>query len=118
MSWLKKIDNPADILKKGDVVEVKVLSVDPASQRIALGMKQLQPDPWEGVAERFIVGTSITGKITKIAPFGAFVELEPGVEGLVHSSQYNEGSLHEGDEVTATIMNVSQEERKIGLNLK
>ena len=120
MSWLRKIEHPSEILKKGDVVEVVVLSVDPDNQRISLGLKHLQPDPWEGVEERYTVGDTVTGKVTKVAPFGAFVELEEGVEGLVHNSQLVETGtkLQEGDTVTARINNVSVQERKIGLSLK
>lgn len=118
MSWTRKIENPGEIVKKGDVVTVKVLSVDPQNQRIALGLKQLQPDPWEGVGERYIVGSLVTGKVTKVAPFGTFVELEPGVEGLIHISELGNFSPKEGDTVTARIINVSPAERKIGLSLK
>lgn len=118
MSWTKKIENPSEILKKGDVVEVKVLSVDAVNQRIALGLKQLQQDPWDGVEDRYSSGATVAGKITKVAPFGAFVELEPGVEGLIHISQLSEASIKEGDTVSAVIINVSKDDRKIGLTLK
>ena len=120
MSWLRKIEHPSEVLKKGDVVEVMILSVDADNQRIALGLKQLKPDPWEGVGERYIAGSTVAGKVTKIAPFGAFVELEPGVEGLIHSSQLLESGaeIKEGDTVTARIINVLVQERKIGLSLK
>ena len=117
MSWTCKIENPGEIVKKGDVVEVKILSVDAANQRIALGLKQLQPDPWEGVEERYLAGVTVTGKVTKIAPFGAFVELEPGVEGLIHISQLPEEGVKEGDNITAMVVNVSQKDRKIGLSV-
>ena len=117
MSWTRKIDNPGEIVKKGDMVEVKILSVDATNQRIALGLKQLQPDPWEGVEERYLAGVTVTGKVTKIAPFGAFVELEPGVEGLIHVSQLPEGGVKEGDGITAMVVNVSQKDRKIGLSI-
>ena len=117
MSWTCKIENPGEIVKKGDVVEVKILSVDAANQRIALGLKQLQPDPWEGVEERYLAGVTVTGKVTKIAPFGAFVELEPGVEGLIHVSQLPEEGVKEGDNITAMVVNVSQKDRKIGLSV-
>jgi small subunit ribosomal protein S1 len=118
LSWTKKIENPSEIIKKGDVVEVMVLSVDPVNQRIALGLKQLQQDPWEGVDTRYSIGQEINGKITKVAPFGAFVEIEPGVEGLVHTSQIPDTGIKEGDMVSAVIVNVSQKERKIGLTIK
>lgn len=118
MSWTRKVENPSDIVKKGDVVTVKVVSVDSVNQRIALGLKQLQQDPWDGVSLRYLVGAVVTGKVTKVAPFGAFVELEPGVEGLIHTSQLSGSDLSEGDTATAMVINVSQEERKIGLSLK
>jgi len=118
LSWTKKIENPSEILKKGDVVEVKVISVDPVNQRIALGLKQLQQDPWEGVESRYAIGLDVDGKVTKVAPFGAFVEIEPGVEGLVHTSQIPDSGIKEGDSVLAVIMNVSQKDRKIGLTIK
>lgn len=120
MSWLHKIEHPSEVLKKGDVVEIMVLNVDTDNQRIALGLKQLQPDPWEGVEERYSIGSNVTGKITKVAPFGAFLELEPGVEGLIHSSQLQESAteIKEGNTVTAIVVNVSLADRKIGLNLK
>lgn len=118
MSWTRKVESPGEIVKKGDVVTVRVLSVDPVNQRIALGLKQLQPDPWDGVSDRYLVGSNVTGKITKVAPFGAFVELEPGVEGLIHISQLSGREVKEGDTVTAEIINVSQGDRKIGLSLK
>lgn len=118
MSWTQKIDNPGEVLKKGEVVEVKVLSADPANQRIALGLKQLQPDPWDGVNERYLAGAVVTGKVTKVAPFGTFVELEPGVEGLIHVSQLSGPGIKEGDVITAEIINVSREEKKIGLTVK
>lgn len=118
MSWTRKIENPGEIVKKGDVVTIKVLSVDPVNRRIALGLKQLQPDPWEGVSERYLVGATVTGKVTKVAPFGTFVELEPGVEGLIHISQLSGSNVKEGDTVTAEIINVSQGERKIGLAIR
>lgn len=118
MSWVRKIENPSEILKKGDVVEVKILSVDSVNQRIALGLKQLQTDPWDGVEQRYSIGVSVTGRVTKVAPFGVFVELEPGVEGLIHTSQLAESAVKEGDTVTAVIINVSREDRKIGLTLK
>jgi small subunit ribosomal protein S1 len=118
LSWTKKIENPSEILKKGDVVEVKVISVDPVNQRIALGLKQLQQDPWEGVEGRYAIGLDVDGKVTKVAPFGAFVEIEPGVEGLVHTSQIPDSGIKEGDTVISVIMNVSQKDRKIGLTIK
>lgn len=118
MSWLRKVEHPSEILKKGDVVEVVVLNVDADNQRIALGLKQLQPDPWTGVEERYPAGASVTGKVTKVAPFGVFVKLEEGVEGLIHTSQLTGLEPKEGDDVSAKVINVSYEERKIGLSLK
>ena len=126
MSWTKKVEHPSEIVKKGDIVEVKVINVDPNNQRIALGLKQLQPDPWAGVEERFQEGAIVNGKVTKLAPFGVFVELEEGIEGLIHASQLPEKNdesdesveLKEGDEIAAKIVSVSIEERKIALSMK
>lgn len=125
LSWTKKVEHPSEIVKKGDIVEVKVLNVDPDNQRIALGLKQLQADPWAGVEERYTVDNIVSGKVTKIAPFGVFVELEPGVEGLIHVSQLpekeegEEGTdIKEGDTIAAKVVSVSLEERKIALTMK
>ncbi len=130
LSWTKKIEHPSEVVKKGDILEVKVVNVDPDNQRIALGLKQLQSDPWTGVEDRFPAETIVSGKVTKVAPFGVFLELEPGVEGLIHVSQLPEkgekqegeegegADIKEGDTVAAKVVSVSLEERKIALTMK
>ncbi len=125
MSW-SRVNKPADILTVGQQVEVKVLKIDPESKRIALGLKQLQPHPWDSVPDKFVLGQKVKGVVTRIADFGAFVELEPGVEGLVHLSEmsYTRRILKAtevvqlGDVVDAVILSISPADRRIGLGLK
>lgn len=125
MSWTRKIANPSEILKKGDLVEAKVISIDKSNKKIALGIKQLQPDPWDKVKDKYIIGNIVKGKVNKVAKFGAFVEIEEGVEGLVHISQLAnkpvekvEDVVKEGQEVEAMVIKVDQSERRIALSLK
>ena len=125
MSWSSSLKNPADLLKKGDDVEVKVLNVDKEKRKISLGLKQLQADPWAGVESRYVHGTEVKGKVLRTTNFGAFVELEPGIEGLIHISQLAdtppakvEDLVNAGDSVTAKVIKLSLEDRKIGLSMK
>jgi small subunit ribosomal protein S1 len=125
MSWTRKVNHPSEVLKKGDNVEAIVLEVDPQNHRIGLGLKQAQEDPWSKVAAKYNVGQRVKGKVTKIASFGAFVELEEGVEGLVHISQIKEERvqkvedvLAEGQEIEARVVRVDATERRIGLSIK
>lgn len=126
ISWTKKITHPSEILKKGDKIEVVVLSVDPEKKRVALGMKQLADDPWsKDIPSRYLVGDVVKGKVTKSTPFGVFVELEPGLEGLLHVSEISDKKISSpeelikvGDEVAVRIVKVDTEERKIGLSMK
>lgn len=125
MSWTRKVTNPAEILKKGQQVEAIVLEVDSTNQRISLGMKQAAEDPWRMVDQRYKIGDLVKGKITKLTPFGAFVELPDKIEGLVHISQISEervdkikSVLKAGDEVTARIIKIDAAERRIGLSIK
>ena len=126
MSWTKKVRHPGELLKKGEKVKVKVLSVDPNRKRIALGLKQLSQDPWEGdIPERYLPGDTVTGVVTKTTSFGAFIELEEGLEGLLHISEladYKVESPEEivrpGQQVTVRVLRVDPQERKIGLSLK
>lgn len=122
ISW-KKIKHPTEVLQKGQVVEVVVLNVDRVNERFSLGIKQLERDPWQDVCQRYRPGTVVVGRVTNITDFGAFIELEEGVEGLVHISELNRGKkkgleIKVGDEVEVEILNVSPEERKIGLGLR
>jgi small subunit ribosomal protein S1 len=125
MSWTRKINHPSEILKKGDEVDAVVLEVDPDNQRISLGLKQAQEDPWTTIAARYKIGQLVKGKVTKLASFGAFVEIEEGVDGLVHISQISEERVEKvrdilkvGQEVQARIVRIDAVERKIGLSIK
>jgi small subunit ribosomal protein S1 len=126
LSWTKKIGHPSELLKKGENVQAVVLSVDQEKQRIALGLKQMHEDPWVTVIpENYRPGMVVKGHVTKIANFGVFVELEPGLEGLLHISEISdqkvekpEDELKVGQEVDVKILRVDSDERKIGLSLK
>jgi small subunit ribosomal protein S1 len=126
LSWTKKIGHPSEVLKKGENVRAVVLSVDQEKQRIALGLKQMQEDPWTTVIPaNYRPGMVVKGHVTKIANFGVFVELEPGLEGLLHISEISdqkiekpEDQLKVGQEVEVKILRVDSDERKIGLSLK
>lgn len=116
ISW-ERIDRPEEVLKVGDEVEVLVLSVDGERGQLALSMKALQENPWEKVARKYKVGDTVAGLVTKIAPFGAFLKLPEGVEGLIHVSETT-GPLAEGEEVRVAIINLEPEKQKLGLSVK
>jgi small subunit ribosomal protein S1 len=125
ISWTKRIKHPNELYKKGDVVQAIVLDIDKNNERFSLGIKQLQPDPWETVAERYEVGKEITGTVTNVTDFGVFVELEEGIEGLVHVSEISKekiktpvGKFEVGDVIRSKVMNINSEERRIGLSIK
>ena len=125
MSWTRNIGHPSEILKKGQGIETQILNVDRDNKRISLGLKQIQPDPWESVAQRYPMGSRVTGKIVRLTDFGAFVELEPGVDGLLHISQMSNRPVNSpadivnvGDELTLMVIRVDPNERRIGLSLK
>ena len=126
ISWSKKIAHPAEMLKKGDSVETVVLSVDKEKKRVALGMKQLEKDPWESdIANKYQVGGVVRGKITKLTNFGAFVELEKGIEGLLHISEMSDKKIADpqelvsiDDEVEVKIIRLDAPARKLGLSIK
>jgi small subunit ribosomal protein S1 len=125
LSWTRKVNHPSEILKKGDEVEAQVLELDKTNQRISLGIKQLESDPWDNIDTRFKVGDLVKGRVAKIASFGAFVELEDDIDGLVHISQLSEDHVAKvkdiikvGDEVTARVIKVDKVERRIGLSIK
>ena len=125
MSWTRKVNHPSEVLKKGDEVEAVVLEVDKANQRISLGMKQLGVDPWEQIETLFKVGDLVTGKVTKLASFGAFVGLPNDIDGLVHISQVSEDRVDKiknvlkvGDDVTARVIKIDRADRRIGLSIK
>jgi small subunit ribosomal protein S1 len=125
ISW-KRINHPTEALNIGQTVRVQVIRFNPDTQRISLGMKQLEADPWEGVAAKYPVGTVFTGRVTNITDYGAFVELEPGVEGLVHVSEmsWTKKNVHPGkivstsQEVNVMILDVDPDKRRISLGLK
>jgi small subunit ribosomal protein S1 len=125
MSWTRKVNHPSEVLKKGDEVDAIVLDVDPSQQRISLGMKQLATDPWSDIDAHFRIGDVVTGTVSKITAFGAFVELKDGIDGLVHISQISEDRIEKikdvlkaGQEVTARVIKIDREERRLGLSIK
>jgi len=125
MSWTKKIKNPASIYKKGQEVEALVLKIDKENERFSLGIKQLRPDPWETAPQKYKVGQAVAGKVSSLTDFGAFVELEEELEGLIHVSEIGTGKVERpsdilkvGDTITALVINVDTKERKIGLSIK
>ena len=125
MSWTRKINHPSEVLQKGQEVEAVVLEVDSANQRISLGLKQAQEDPWTTITSHYAVGQKVKGKVSKIASFGAFIELEDGVDGLVHISQISDqrvekvkDALEVGQEVEARVVKVDRGERRIGLSIR
>ncbi|ABW67785.1 30S ribosomal protein S1 [Desulfosudis oleivorans] len=125
ISWTKRIKHPSEIYKKGDLVRAVVLEIDKANERFSMGIKQLESDPWESVRDRYPIGTKVSGVVTNVTDFGIFVELEEGIEGLVHVSEVSTeriktpvGQYEVGAELTARVMNVNADERKIGLSIK
>ncbi len=125
MHWTKKVKHPSEIYKKGDTLEAVVLSIDVENERVALGVKQLSDDPWATMQQRYPVGSRTHGKVTTVTDFGVFVELEEGIEGLIHVSQLSNERIDKpqqlfqpGQEVEAEITQVDTKERKIGLSIK
>jgi small subunit ribosomal protein S1 len=125
MSW-KRVSHPSQVLAVGDTVKVQIVKINPETQRISLGMKQLQSDPWDGVEAKYPVGAKFKGRITNITDYGAFVELEPGVEGLVHVSEmsWTKKNVHPGkivstsQEVEVVVLDVDASKRRVSLGLK
>ncbi len=124
MSWSKRIKHPSEVLKKGDVVEAMVLSIDAENQRLSLGLKQLATDIWDDFFSRHHVGDTIEGKVTRMTNFGAFVELDEGIEGLIHVSEFDDShggekiDLQVGNNYQMKIIKLSPQERKIGLSIR
>ena len=125
ISWTRKINHPSEVFKKGDEVEAQVLEVDKSNQRIAVGVKQLSTDPWANIDQLYKVGDLVTGNVTKLASFGAFVGLQHDIDGLVHISQISEervdkikNVLKVGQEVTARVIKIDKSDRRIGLSIK
>lgn len=125
MSWIRKINHPSEVLQKGMEVEAVIQDVDVENQRISLSMKKLTDDPWQNIQEKYKVGDTVTGKVTKLASFGAFVELDGGIDGLIHISELSDERVNRvkdvvnvGQTVTARVKNISTDERRIGLTMK
>jgi len=125
LSWTKKINHPSEVLKKGDEVDAIVIDIDKANQRISLGVKQLETDPWKEIEGKFKVGDVVKGTVSKIANFGAFVELPGDIDGLVHISQISEDRVEKvkdvlkvGQEVEARVIKIDKTERRLGLSIK
>jgi len=125
ISWTQRIKHPGEIFKKGDEVEAVVLNIDVENERFSLGIKQLLQDPWDTLAERMPIGSVVKGKVTKVTDFGAFVEIEEGIEGLVHVSELREERVEkpsdvvkEGDELEVKIIDINTVDRKIALSAK
>jgi len=122
LSWTRKINHPSEVFKKGDEVEAVVIDIDKVNQRISLGIKQLTEDPWKTIDEKYKIGDLVKGKVTKLASFGAFVQLQDDIDGLVHISQLSEDHvakvkdvLKVGQEVEARVIKVDKVERRIGI---
>ena len=125
MSWTKKINHPSEVIKKGDEIEAVVIDIDKQNQRISLGMKQLEGDPWKEIEGKYKIGDLITGKVSKITTFGAFITLDGEIDGLVHISQISEDRVDKikdvlklGQEIEARVIKVDKAERRIGLSMK
>jgi small subunit ribosomal protein S1 len=125
MSWTRKINHPSEVLQKGDEVEAVILDIDPSQQRISLGMRQLMDDPWSHIDDKYTVGDLVEGVVSKLASFGAFVELEEGIDGLIHISQLSTDRVSRvrdvvnvGDTVKAQVVRIEADERRIGLSMR
>ncbi|VAW41535.1 SSU ribosomal protein S1p [hydrothermal vent metagenome] len=125
LSWTERIKHPSEKYSKGDTLQAVVLKIDRENERFSLGVKQLEPDPWQEAVTKYPVGSKITGKITNVTDFGVFVEVEDGIEGLVHVSEISEDKVNSpvglykvGNELETRVINVSAKDRKIGLSIK
>jgi small subunit ribosomal protein S1 len=126
MSWTKRINHPSELVAIGDQIEVQVLNINKEKQEISLGMKQVQPNPWDKVAERYPQGTVISGAVRNLTNYGAFIEIEEGIDGLLHVSDMSwvrkvahpSEVVAKGDKVTCVVLNVDQERKRIALGLK
>lgn len=125
LSWIKKVSHPSEILRKGDIVDAIILSVDRDSKKITLGVKQLGNNPWESIEKTMPVGSLVKGKVSKITAFGAFVELDSGIEGLIHVTELSdqafgkvEDVVSKGDDITAKVIKLDPEHKKIALSIK
>jgi len=124
LSW-GRIDHPSEKFNPGDVIKAIVLKVDPEKEKLNLGIKQLSPDPWKVAPEKYPVGSVVSGKVTKVTDFGVFVEIEEGLEGLVHVSEIGEerlktpaGVIEPGQEVKAKVIKLEPEKKRLGLSIR
>ncbi len=125
LSWTQRVNHPSELFHKGDDVKAMVLNIDADNERFSLGVKQLEADPWTWIPTKYPRGSKLKGKIVKLADFGDFIEIEPGIEGLVHISEISEDRiddpgdvLKEGEEIEAVVINVDPIERKMGLSIR
>jgi small subunit ribosomal protein S1 len=125
ISWTKRIKHPGEVFSKGQTIQAVVLNIDPGNERLSLGIKQLQPDPWSLVPEKYRPGTRLKGTVSSVTDFGVFLEIEDGIEGLVHVSELSQekvasakGFANLGDELEAVVLNVDTQDRKIALSIK
>jgi len=125
LSWTKRVKHPSEIFKKGDTVKAVVLNIDRENERFSLGLKQLSPDPWESIPVKYAPGTIVKGKATSVTDFGVFLEIEEGIEGLIHVSELSQEKVESpkdvanvGDELEAAVLNVDTVDRKIALSIK
>ncbi len=125
MSWTKRVKHPSELFSKGQTVQAVVLNIDPENERLSLGIKQLAPDPWTEIPVKFRPGTKVKGKVTSVTDFGVFLEIEEGIEGLIHVSELSQekvpspkGFAAVGDEIEAMVLNVDVNEKKIALSIK
>ncbi len=125
LSWTKRVKHPSEIFKKGDTVKAVVLNIDRENERFSLGLKQLTPDPWESIPVKYAPGTIVRGKATSVTDFGVFLEIEEGIEGLIHVSELSQEKVESpkdianvGDEFEAAVLNVDTVDRKIALSVK
>ena len=125
LSWTKKVANPSDLYKKDEEIEAVVLSIDKLNEKFSLGVKQLQPDPWQDVEEIYPVGSIVEGKVVKVTDFGAFVELKDGVEALIRTSELSKEKVEnikdhvkEGDGLKCLVINLDFQNRKMAVSIK
>ncbi len=125
MSWTRRINHPSEVLKKGDAVDAVVMEIDPSSERLSLSLKHATPNPWDDVSTKFRIGSDVAGKVVRITDFGVFVELEGGIEGLVHISELDKRRISKpeevcqvGDELTMRVIKIDPDERRIGLSVR
>ena len=125
ISWTQRIKHPAEIYKKGQTVQAVVLNIDKENERFSLGIKQIEEDPWETIPERYPTGAKVTGKVTSVTDFGVFLEIEDGIEGMIHVSELSKDRVSspadftkEGETLTAMVLKVNKRDKKIALSIK